>query len=456
MMTASSPSNGVQNTPDSLAYSPVNTSPQTPSVMNRISRNPKIIVLLSVLLLMLAILCSLIVVLVLESTKAPYQGQCVGSHRSPTATLTYGNEDLSMRMYLAVKDQYQNVSLIMSALSLGSLMAMASLGAQEPTTSELRNAMSLPCSEDLLIRAYQTLNENFHSDENVTLTMVQRIFLNNAYTIRESFRAKAASAFDAILVNMDFGPGLEARDQINRLIAVQTNQKISDLLAPGSIQAHTKLVMVNAVYFKGRWALAFDPINTQLLDFFPEDVYPGQKVHFMRSEDTYAIGRVPGLDARLLKLPYAGGRLAMYLVLPNKSDPLSVIEENMPGHLNLLNLDGYLENRLVAISLPKFQIELRMDLVPAMINLGASGMFHPGSANFSGISRSQIHVDQVVQKAFIEVNEDGTEAAAATGANFRAIEAEVPEPFDCNRPFLFLIKDLTTGVTIFFGRYMSP
>lgn len=98
--------------------------------MNRISRNPKIIVLLSVLLLMLAILCSLIVVLVLESTKAPYQGQCVGAHRSPSATLTYGNEDLSMRLYLAVKDQYQNISLVMSALSLGSLMAMASLGAE--------------------------------------------------------------------------------------------------------------------------------------------------------------------------------------------------------------------------------------------------------------------------------------------------------------------------------------
>ena len=260
-----------------------------------------------------------------------------------------------------------------------------------------------------------------------------------------------------------------ALQEINSWVSLQTNGKITELMSTGSMHAATRLVLANAVYFQGNWERQFSPLLTEDAEFFAREVFPAQKIPLMFREDNMDVGGLSGLRARALKLPYKGRKMALYVILPDEEETLDEVKVGL-DFINLEKLDSYLKRRLVALHLPKFKLESKLDLVPTLKAMGAEQIFAPGAANFSGISApstrgvsvasdgsGSLFIDTVVQKAFIEVNEVGTEAAAATGSSFRTTSAslEEPEVFRCDRPFIFFIKEVLTGLTLFSGKFVG-
>jgi serine protease inhibitor len=315
------------------------------------------------------------------------------------------------------------------------------------------------------------------------LRIANTLWGEQTFPFRQHFVDTLKEAYGAAALPVDFLHNPEgARGHINQWVAQQTNDRIKDLLAQGMITPDTRLVLANAIYFKGNWADEFDPQQTQEADFTLQD---GTKTtaRLMASRDRefrYAelfpdgTRNEPVLDRerlvytlkpnpdgfQLLELPYRGHQLAMIVLLPKKPDGLSALETG----LTAANLNKWLEvmqQQKVHVFLPRFTLETTYDLPQTLSAMGMPAAFQPGG--FTGVSdaaeASTLALSQVVHKAFVAVNEEGTEAAAATAVTIVATAARIEPPiptFRADRPFLFLIRDTQSGTLLFLGRMMNP
>ena len=197
----------------------------------------------------------------------------------------------------------------------------------------------------------------------------------------------------------------------------QTNSKIKDLLPSGSVSSDTRVVLVNALYFKGDWATKFDPKRTTESDFFV-DSKTKVRVQMMRQKAKFGLKTIQELDnATALRMPYKGETLDMIIILPNEKSSLNAVEEKMKTVDMTLALSEFFDGENVRTTIPKFKVESTLELNEPMKRIGVNDVFDMGSADLSGISgKKDLYVSLIVQKAFIEVNEEGAEAAAATRA----------------------------------------
>lgn len=244
----------------------------------------------------------------------------------------------------------------------------------------------------------------------------------------------------------------EARKTINTWVEDQTREKIKDIIGPGYLDSMTRLVLVNAIYFKGNWENRFDPANTRETDY---TLPSGEKilVPMMRQEKKFGYKAIPG--AQLLEMPYADRRLSMIVILPAEPDGLSAVEETLTAD----NFDSWLSDmpeQQVAVFLPRFKIEWgAFDLKQPLQEMGMRNAFG-SEADFSGMDGSKgLFIGFVMHKAFIEVNEEGTEAAAATAVGLKECVMKTTT-FRADHPFLFLIRDNETGSILFIGRMLDP
>ena len=245
---------------------------------------------------------------------------------------------------------------------------------------------------------------------------------------------------------------------INTWVQGATREKIKELIKPDMLSEHTKLVLVNAIYFKGSWASKFDGKRTTeqvTIDLrqYSQDFHLSDgkttKVWMMEQTAKFYYGAAGELDAALLELPYTGDRLTLLLVLPTSAS-VEGLEQKLGTSFEKVK-----RKQKVSVSLPKFKMEQTIPLMEHLRSLGMTDMFDPAKANFSAIDGSrQLHVSAVVQKVFFEVNEEGSEAAAATGAVMGI--TSIPEEFSANRPFLFFLRDSLTGMVVFQGRVTNP
>ena len=280
------------------------------------------------------------------------------------------------------------------------------------------------------------------------------------------------------------------RKKINAWVEQQTNNRIRDLMPAGSIDAVTRLVLTNAIYFKGEWAAPFDESSTKEEDFLDA---AGAKVRaammykyglegarygaFNADGSLFATPRMmsrgeaanpslyPGKGGFLVaEMPYKGGDLAMVAIVPQEADGLAALEQKLSGE-KLQAWLGKLEARAVNVQLPKFKLETEYQMNDTLKTLGMARAFSPNEAQFDGMTTSQdpanrLYIALVVHKAFVEVNEKGTEAAAATGVAMAVAAAPVSvlftPTFRADRPFLFAIRDVKTGTLLFLGRLTSP
>ncbi len=280
--------------------------------------------------------------------------------------------------------------------------------------------------------------------------------MQEGFPLLKEFLSGAAEHFKAEAESLNFADEDKSRKAINDWVEGKTNQKIRDLIPRGILNGLTRLVLVNAVYFKANWASKFDPKGTRPAKFTTLD---GKEVEvdMMRKTAEYHLHRDRDMGCLVLKMPYVGGRLSMFFFLSDKPDEFEAMEAKVGGFdFNEMSKEGRQVKTDVAV--PKFKLQTSHQLNEPLKKLGLTDMFEAGKADFSRLSarKEDLKVSSVVQKAFVEVNEEGTEAAAATGAVVMTRMAMVNPRFFLNRPFLFAIRDDLTGMLLFVGRVTNP
>jgi serpin B len=290
----------------------------------------------------------------------------------------------------------------------------------------------------------------------VTFLAPSTMWVQSGLPLRPGFTAELLAAVAASVVDADFARAPEAaRSEINRVIAEQTAGKITGLLPPQSVDAGTRLVLGSAMYLKAAWAEPFPETATRDAPFYPDGPGgPALDVPTMSGTATRAYQRADGYQA--VVLPYRDGGLAMAVVLPD--GPLTALGPAIAAG-GLRSLLAGASSRQVTLSMPRFRLEAAFDLIPALKRLGVAEAFS-SQADFSGITDAEpLRISAVAHKAFIDVDEQGTEAAAATAAAFHAmamVRNPPPVTMIVDRPFLFAIIHTPTGLPLFVGQISHP
>ena len=298
------------------------------------------------------------------------------------------------------------------------------------------------------------------SNNSYTLKVANGLYTEQSFGILPTYSKYLTTYYNVRPKAMDFtGEPDASRQAINKL--VETQSKIKDLLPVGSVDSLTKLVLVNSLYFKGHWVHAFDAKKTRKEDFHV-DSKTTVKVPMMRLSAKLAMTRLEGATA--LRLPYKSQsvpEMDMVVILPDKGVDLDLVERRLASSLGPV-VDSLDEtgSETVNVQMPKFRIETSLDLNDPLKQLGVQDVFDPAEADLSGISSNsednQLFLSLVVQKAFVEVDEAGSEAAAASAGvvGFRSMRIE--NEFVCNRPFHFVIRQRASGLVLFSGRVIKP
>jgi serine protease inhibitor len=347
-------------------------------------------------------------------------------------------------------------NLVFSPASIGTALRMTLLGARGETAGQLAATLRLAKPQDAaggLLETCALLDSLAAGD--LTLRAPNTVWVQSGLPLQPDFTAALAQAACAQLRAADFieaaGP---ARQQINDLIAEQTAGKITGLIPPGAISVATRLVLASAVYLKAAWTYPFPPGATQDAPFHPVPG-TGPPVPTMRLRERLRYLRGDGYQ--VVELPYTGQRLGMVIVLPD--GPLAPVESRLARD-GLAGLLAGLGTRQVTLALPRFRVTGQFSLGAALAALGMPLAFS-SRADFTGITTAQpVHISDVVHQAYLDVAEQGTEAAAATAVVIRAAaRVMMPDPpveLIVDRPFLFGITELASGLPLFLGRVTNP
>jgi serpin B len=347
-------------------------------------------------------------------------------------------------------------NLVFSPGNIATALRMTLLGARGETAGQLASTLHLAKPQDAAAALLQTcaLLDTVPGD-NLTLRAPNTMWVQSGLPLQPDFTAALAQAACAQLCEADFiqAAGL-ARQQINDLIAEQTAGKITDLIPPQAITVATRLVRASAIYLKAAWTHPFPPGATQDAPFHPA---PGaaMQVPTMRLRERLRYLRGDGYQ--VVELPYAGQRLSMVIVLPD--GPPGPVESRLARD-GMGGLLAGLASRRVTLALPRFRVTGQFSLAAALAALGMPLAF-TSQADFTGITTAQpVHISEVVHQAYLDVDEQGTEAAAATAVIIRAaarvLAPDPPVEMTVDRPFLFAITELSSGWPLFLGRVSHP
>lgn len=348
-------------------------------------------------------------------------------------------------------------NLFFSPSSISTALAMTYAGARGATAAEMAATLCLPDDQAAVHAACAGLLEALEPGEEAgyVLEVANRLWGQYDYPLKGDFLAACRVHYGGGYAPVDFvGATEEARTTINDWVADRTEDRIRDLLEPGTVDPLTCLVLTNAVYFHGLWQHAFDPVATRDAPFHTAD---GRAVEtpFMHQSAQLELGAAEGL--RILRLPYEGGALACYVLLPDARDGLAELESRLDAE----TLDSWLASvtpRRVDCALPRFELTSEFDLGQTLAGMGMPTAF-TAEADFTGISEiRELYISRVVHEAYVDVFEEGTEAAAATAVVIKRLTA-VPDPsavFRADHPFLFLIRHEETGAVLFMGRLTDP
>lgn len=376
-----------------------------------------------------------------------------GPAKTATEAATDDNA-LGIELYKRVAQGDENVFL--SPHSIAVALAMTYEGARGDTATQMSEALHFGVPAERLRPAFQALHQAITpaEDAGYQLSVANALWGMKGQSFRSEFLEVLKTSYQAPLQEVDFASSEAARATINDWVAEATNDKIKDLIPPGVLDSLTRLVLTNAIYFKGNWASQFKPAETKPQPF---QVLQGKPVKTPLMHQVAELGYRETDDAQVLSMPYQGKALSMIVVLPRQADGLAAIE----GKLDAAALKGWTEElvqRKVSVYLPRFKIESSFSLSSQLSALGMKDAFDPGRADLSGMDGTrELFVKEVIHKTFVEVNEEGTEAAAATGVVVGVRSAPAPPPeFRADHPFLFFIRHDATGAVLFIGRLVRP
>jgi serpin B len=341
--------------------------------------------------------------------------------------------------------------VVLGPTSLHTALLMVRAGAAGATADELDDGLHLAGTPDPHAAASALDRELLARGEvdGVTLTSANRVWADRTFTPRETYVEQLAGSYGAALASLDLrGDPEGSREAINAWVAANTRDRIPELFPTGTPTRESRLVLANAVALDADWKTPFDAARTRAGDFHLLDGTVVQ-VPTMQGGDGVEVGRGEGWTA--VRLPYAGDDLAMTIVVPSAFD---AFEQQLSADL-LDEVDAGLSPAGPSLSLPRFTARSASGLKPVLAGLGMTSMFDERRADLSGISQTeQLVVGAVQHEAVVTVDETGTEAAAATGVDIRAVSAPMPVMVD--RPFLFVVRDRSTGAVLFLGRVTDP
>ncbi|XP_059364535.1 leukocyte elastase inhibitor-like [Carassius carassius] len=432
--------------------------------------------------------------------------------------LTAANTQFSLNLFKKISGGNASGNVFYSPISISSALAMVSLGAKgntavqmfkvlgfnnpakpdaaTPVTHQQAQKPQMPCGvkgqyEQQMTQQTQNLDipaelkkspaqqtsgqkteDQIHSSFNklmselkkpgapYVLSLANRLYGEQSYQFVEKFLNDAKRYYEAGLEEVDFMKKFDAaRVNINKWVEKNTQGKIKDLLPQGSIDDLTRLVLVNAIYFKGNWEKKF-PKEATRDGQFKMNKTRTKPVKMMTQKAEFPLAFIPELNSQVLELPYVGKNLSMLIILPNEIQDETTGLQKLEKALTYEKLMEWtkpskMRRQEVQVSLPRFKMEETYDMKSLLISMGMEDVFSPQKVNLSGMSpNNDLVVSKVVHKAFVEVNEEGTEAAAATGVVV-AIRSSA-SMFIADHPFLFFIRHNPSNSILFYGRFCSP
>jgi serpin B len=374
------------------------------------------------------------------------------------AVVEAGNQ-FAVDLYRQLDKEQPGKNLFYSPVSLTMALGMTAAGARGETEAEMARTLHLAGILPQAHAGYQKLLRHWNTEDKTRgyqLRLANRLWGQSGYPFLPRYLTLTRQQYGAKLEPADFAGQTEAaRRQINAWVEKQTAQKIKDLIPDGVLSTETRLVLANAIYFKGDWASKFDAQATHDQDFTVSDGVTVKVPLMWQGHREYPYAEDSAVQ--VVELGYKGGDLAMLVVLPRARDGLAAVEQSLSAQ-RIGQWRSRLRAREVEVSLPKFQIEAFFSLKPAMEALGMKRAFAP-DADFSamaGTDRGDLFLHAVLHKAMVTVSEEGTEAAGASAVEPAQSLPPDMATFYADHPFLFAICDMRNGSILFLGRLVRP
>ncbi len=379
--------------------------------------------------------------------------QYSSANASDNASIANSINNFTFKAYSLLSNESGN--LFFSPFSISTALSMAAEGAGGKTLEEMRNILELSNDSSANRKGFESLLNSLNAkNASYNLSIADAIWIEKTFSIKQEFSNVLSTYYYASAQQADFANNPDGeRTNINSWVASKTNNKILDLIPQGGLNSYTRLVIVDAIYFKGNWAQQFNKSETQNATFFISQSknVSVPMMHLSKSENA---SYYSDNELKALEMDYQGDNLSMLILLPNHS--LSEVEAGLSS-IKISDIRAQLVRQPVQVWLPKFSMTKSKEMSDLLKELGMKSAFGPYTADFSGINSTEgLYISNVFHKAFINVDETGTEAAAATGVVIGITSIEILPEFRADHPFLFFIIDKHTGSILFMGRVADP
>ncbi|KAL3040858.1 hypothetical protein OYC64_011773 [Pagothenia borchgrevinki] len=422
---------------------------------------------------------------------------------SPPSKISKANTTFALDLFKELSDADKTANIFYSPFSISSALAMVMLGTggntstqmsevlrftekgqpeqtgAETMQSQMQSQMQMHQStilpecvrkflppqndeEDVHASFSKLMSKLIKDDAPYALSLANRLYGEQSYQFVEHFLAETKKHYGADLESVDFKASAEAaRVNINKWVEDQTQDKIKNLLAEGVVGSLTTLVLVNAIYFKGKWETQFKKYSTVDAPF-KMNKNDTKSVKMMEQTSTFGLSSIREANCQILEMPYKGKDLSMLIFLPNEIKDETTGLEKLEKELTYEKFVEWTRSDMmgktkVNVRLPRFKMEESYSLKDILISMGMMDAFDVTMSDYSGMSKANdLVLSAVVHKAFVDVNEEGTEAAAATAGVMSVTSVQFPPEFHADHPFLFFIRHNPSMSILFAGRYSSP
>jgi serpin B len=369
-----------------------------------------------------------------------------------TTNIVENNNKFAFELFAELSRE-DTTNIFISPISISTALSMTYDGAKGKTAKEMRQTLGFTKDQDDSHKEFTELLLHYRNNENSIFTIVNAAFAQEKYTFLESY-FELLKDYGAIIKQADFMDDAkreQARLEINQWVMDNTNDKIEELIDKSSIDKMTRLVLLNAIHFKADWKYAFPEDKTRQMVFqHPSRQYIGTFMH-LREKFNYRANE----QITVIELPYKDDVASLYVLFPCDTCNIDDFIQSLTSQ-QFEELTSNLDNTLIDLLIPKFKIEAKYKLKKPLQNLGMETAFTL-KANFKRMTgKSDLYIDDVIHQSFIEIDEKGTEAAAATAVVVREKSAPQVTYVNLNRPFVFVIKEKYKNSVLFVGKFMNP
>ncbi|XP_049630424.1 serpin I2 [Suncus etruscus] len=367
------------------------------------------------------------------------------------------NAEFAVNLYQAISLSHKD-NIVFSPLGTILALGMIQLGAKGKAQQQIRQTLKF--QETSKGEEFSVLKSFFSAisekKQEFTFNLANALYIQEGFTVKEQYLHGNKEFFQSAIKLVDFQDTKACAETISNWVEKTTDGKIKDMFTGEEFGPLTRLVLVNAIYFKGDWEQKFKKESTQLMDFTKKD---GTTINIpmMKAllKTKYGYFSESSMSYQVLELPYKGNEFSLIIILPAEDVAIEEMEKLITAP-QIWKWFSEMEEEEVEISLPRFKIEQKLDFKDALYSLNITEIFS-GGCDLSGITdSSEVYVSQVMQKNFFELNEEGSEAATSTGVNIPVIMSLARNQFIANHPFLFIVKNNKTESILFMGRVTNP